>query len=324
MQNKLKTLIALTLILSSTAAFADVRAEEKTQVKFEGMLGRMINLFGGGDPVTQTVSVKGNRKAMMGKDRGQIIDLVEEKIYDIDIRRKSYTVTTFADLRKRMEEARQKAASQSPTASQDRAGTQPEVEVDFSLKESGQRKSINGFDAREVVMIVTVREKGKTLEDGGGMAMTSNTWLAPKVPGMNEIAEFDRRYAEALGLGTMLDAQQAAMLAGMYPMVADAMKRMQAENVNLDGTPVLTVVKVEAIPSAEQAKAAPAQPESRPTGLGGLGARIARRAAGGGGDNRATAGGRTAVMTMNHELVKAAPSVVDAELAVPAAFTLKQ
>jgi len=324
MQNKLKTLIALALILSSTAAFADVRAEDKTQVKFEGVLGRMINLFGGGDPVTQTVSVKGNRKAMMGKDRGQIIDLAEEKIYDVDIRRKSYTVTTFADLRKRMEEARQKAASQSPAASQERGGKQPEVEIDFSLKESGQRKAINGFDAREVVMTVTVREKGKTVEAAGGMAMTSNTWLAPKVPGMNEIADFDRRYAEKIGLGTLLDAQQAAMVAGMYPMVAEAMKRMQAENVNLDGTPVLTVVKVEAIASAEQAKAAAAQPESRPTGLGGLGARIARRAAGRGGDDTAAAGGRTAIMTVNHELVKAAPAVADAELAIPAGFTLKQ
>jgi hypothetical protein len=315
-------LFACSLILSSGVVFADVRAEEKSQVKFEGMLGRMINLFGGGDPVTQTVSVKGNRKATMSKDRGQIIDLAEEKIYDLDIRRKTYTVTTFADLRKRMEEARQKAASQSPSAKQD-AGKGPEVEIDFSLKESGQRKTINGFDAREVVMTVSVREKGKTLEQSGGMAMTSNTWLAPKVAGMSEIAEFDRRYAEKLASAVMLDAQTAAMAAGMYPMMADAMKRMQAENVNLDGTPVLTVVKMETVASAEQAKAAPAQQESRPTGLGGLGGALARRAMRRGDNDAAAAGGRSTVMTMQHELVKASPSVADVELAIPAGFSLK-
>ncbi len=311
---------AVAVILSSAPAYADVRAEEKSQVKFEGMLGRMINLFGGGDPVTQAVSVKGNRKATLGKDRGQIIDLTEEKIYELDLRRKTYTVTTFADLRKKMEEARQKAASQSPEKAE--AGKQPEFEVQFSIAESGQRRTINGFDAREVVMTVSVHEKGKTLEQGGGMVMTSNTWLAPKVAGMNEIAEFDRRYAEKLASAVLLDAQTAAMAAGMYPMIADAMKRMQAENVNLDGTPVLTVVKMETAPSAEQAKAAPKE-ESRPSGLGGLGGRLARRAIGGGDDKAAAPGGRTLVMTFQNELLKASPAVVDSELAVPADFKLR-
>jgi hypothetical protein len=308
-------------MLSSAPAYADVRAEEKSQVKFEGMLGRMINLFGGGDPVTQAVSVKGDRKATLGKDRGQIIDLAEEKIYELDLRRKTYTVTTFADLRKKMDEARQKAASQSPQKAD--AGAQPEFEVEFSIMESGQRRAINGFDAREVVMTVSVHEKGKPLEQGGGMVMTGNTWLAPKVAGMTEIAEFDRRYAEKLASAVLLDAQTAAMAAGMYPMMADAMKRMQAENVNLDGTPVLTVVKMEAVPSAEQAKAAPKQEESRPSGLGGLGGRLARRAIGGGDDKAAAPGGRTLVMTFQNELLKASPAVVDAELAVPADFKLR-
>ena len=189
--------------------------------------------------------------------------------------------------------------------------------------ESGQRRAINGFDAREVVMTVTVHEKGTALEQGGGMVMTGNTWLAPKVAGMSEIAEFDRRYAEKLASAVLLDAQTAAMAAGMYPMMADAMTRMQAENVNLDGTPVLTVVKMEAVPSAEQAKAAPKQEESRPSGLGGLGGRLARRAIGGGDDKAAAPGGRTLVMTFQNELLKASPAVVDSELAVPADFKLR-
>jgi hypothetical protein len=318
---KTALLVALAVLVSAPS-FADVRAEEKSTAKFEGMLGRMIGLFGGGDPTTQTISVKGNRKATMSKDRGQIVDLAEEKIYDLDLRRKQYTVTTFAELRKKMEEARQKMAQQSP---QKPDGNAAQADVQFSLKESGQRKTINGFDAREVVMTVTVQEKGKTLDQDGGMVMTANTWLATKVPGMNEIAEFDRRYAEKIG-GMMLgDAQAAAMAAGMYPMMADAVRKMQAENVSLNGTPVLTVVKMEAVPGAAQAKAAPPQQESRPRGLGGLGGALggglARRI--GGGDKPAAEGGRTLVMTMENELLKAAPSVVDAELAVPADFKLR-
>jgi hypothetical protein len=322
-------LLASAVILASAPAFGDVRTEGKTQVKFEGILGRMINMFGGGDPMTQTVSVKGNRKATLSKDNGQIIDLTEEKIYELDLKRKTYTVTTFAELRRKMEEARQKAASQAPPSPEKEkveSGKKPEFDVQFSLKESGQRKPVNGFDAREVVMTVSVTEKGKTLEQSGGMVMTSNTWLAAKVPGMNEIAEFDRRYAEKLASMVLLDAQTAAMAAGMYPMMADAMKKMQAENVNLDGTPVLTVVKMETVASAEQAKAAPAkQEESRPTGLGALGGRLARRVLdkGDNNNNAAATPGRALVMTIENELVKVTPSAVDAELAIPADFKLR-
>lgn len=316
---KIALLVALT-VMASAPAFADVRAEEKSTVKFEGMLGRMINMFGGGDPVTQTVSVKGDRKATMGKDRGQIVDLAEEKIYDLDLRRKQYTVTTLAELRKKMEEARQKMAQQSP---QKADGNAPQAEVEFSLKDTGQRRTINGFDAREVVMTVTVHEKGKTVEQAGGMVMTANTWLASKIDAMAEIAAFDRRYAEKMAGIMFGDGQAAAMAAGMYPMMADAMRKMQAENVNLDGTPVLTVVRMEAVPGAEQAKAAaqPQQEQSRPRGLGGLGGAIggglARRI--GGGDKPAAEGGRTLVMTMENELLKATPSV-GAELTIPADF----
>src|SRR5688572_25606492 len=46
-------------------AQADVRTDEKTQVKLEGMLGRMAGLFGGRaarEGVVSTVSVKRDRK----------------------------------------------------------------------------------------------------------------------------------------------------------------------------------------------------------------------------------------------------------------------
>ena len=45
-------------------------------------------------------------------------------------------------------------------------------------------------------MTVTVREKGKKLEESGGMVLTSNTWLAPKIAATNEVAAFDIRYAK--------------------------------------------------------------------------------------------------------------------------------
>ena len=41
-------IVALPLMtLAAPAAYAEVKTRDKTQVKFEGMLGRMFNLFGG-------------------------------------------------------------------------------------------------------------------------------------------------------------------------------------------------------------------------------------------------------------------------------------
>ncbi|MEQ1833315.1 MAG: hypothetical protein ABL977_09700, partial [Candidatus Eisenbacteria bacterium] len=100
--------LAFSLCLTSPA-FADVKSQDKTLVKFEGALGRVMNFFGGKaakEGVKTTVAVQGDRKATFGENDGTIVDLREEKVYDLDMKKKSYTVVTFAEMRRRMEEAR--------------------------------------------------------------------------------------------------------------------------------------------------------------------------------------------------------------------------
>jgi len=98
--------IALTLTLASIPVLhADGKTEEKSLVTFGGMLGRMMNLFGGKtakEGVISTVAVSGERKMNANDAHGQIIDLSEEKIYDLDIKKKTYTVTTFDEVRRKM------------------------------------------------------------------------------------------------------------------------------------------------------------------------------------------------------------------------------
>jgi hypothetical protein len=332
MSVRVPVVIILLMCVASVATHADVRSEEKSLVKFEGALGRVVNFFGGKaakEGLVSTVAVKGDRKFTSNGTTGQIVDLQEEKIYDLDLKNKTYTVTTFAELRKQMEEARRKAAEQASAEEEatpeekGKPAEKPEVEIDFDIKESGQKRAINGFDAREVIMTVVAREKGKTLEQSGGMVMTTNTWLTEKVAGLSEVAEFDRRYAEKLHGPTMLDAQQMAAAMAMYPMLQDAMTRLQKENVNLDGTAILTVMKVEAVKNPEQAAAAK-EPEPAPTSVGGLGGRLARRMMRKNKDEAdASTGGRATVMTMQHEVLKVTPAVGDADVALPEGFKQK-
>jgi hypothetical protein len=334
-------IVATVLLAASlaTVASADVRSEERSQVKLEGPLGRIMSLLGGKatrDGIVTTVSVKGDRKMTTTDRTAQLVDLKEEKVYEIDLASKTYRVVTFAELRRRAEEEMRRAADDlkkntATDAPAPATAERPQVDVEFSLQESGQNRIISGLDTHEVVATVAIHEKGKTIEQGG-LVLTSSAWLAPKVPGATDVAAFDRRFAEKLALPTMVDAQQLARAMAMYPMLADGMKRLQAENVKLDGTPMLTVVRIEAAGQPDQqtaaAKSEPAIPvATSKRGFGAaLGARLARKVLEKKDDGDAStpsAPGRATIMTIQHEVLKITPAVTDADVAIPAGFTLK-
>src|SRR5262245_25309686 len=214
--------VALSLVAAASPSQAEVKTREKSHVKLEGMLGRMAGMFGGKavkEGVVSSTAVKGNRKTTLNDLNGQIIDLAEEKVYDLDMQKKTYQVTTFEEIRRRMREAQEKAAKeaqkeQGKAEEQKPAGQQKEVEVDFDVKETGQKKSIAGYDAREVIMTITVREKGRTLEESGGLVVSSDMWLGPDVPAMKEVAEFQMKYARAIApeISEISAEQMAAIL----------------------------------------------------------------------------------------------------------------
>ena len=324
--------IVLLVLAASPAIRADVRSEEKARIEFAGMLGRMVNLFGGKgakEGIVSTVAVKGNRKATFNDTTGQIIDLGEEKVYELDMKKKTYKVATFAELRRRMEEAKAKA-EQSAQKEQARekaaepAPTENNVEIDFDVKDTGQKKVVKGFDAHQVVMTITVREKGKTLEENGGLVLTADEWLVPRIPAMKEVVDFDIRYAQKL-YGPMISgasAQDMAAAAALYPMMAPAIAKMRAEGVKMDGTPVMTVLTFDAVQSAEQAAAE--QKESKPSasgGLGGIAGGLMRRATQKkSADTDQNQKGRTRVMSSTTEILKVVTDVSAADVAVPAGF----
>jgi hypothetical protein len=337
-----RTIAALTLsgfVLSSYSLRADVRADEKAHVEFAGMLGRMVNMFGGKaarEGVASTVAVKGDRKATMNDTTGQIIDLAEEKVYDLDLKKKSYRVTTFAELRRRMEEARKKAEEDAKKEAGKEKEKEPaqadknakEMEVDFDVKNTGAKKTINGFDTHEAVMTITLREKGKTVEQSGGMIVTSDMWLAPKIAAMKEIADFDMRYAKQL-YGEMIagvSAEQMAAAMAMYPMMKQALGRMSAEGSKLEGTPIQTTTTMDAVKSpeqiAEESKASANEDKSSAQGgvgglLGGFAKKMAAKKMSGGEDASKP---RTTFMTATTEVLKVATDVAPADVAVPAGF----
>jgi hypothetical protein len=315
--------------LTAGPAMAEVKTREKSQVKIEGIIGRMMNMFGGKaarEGIIATTAVKGDRKATMNDSTGQIIDLAEEKIYDLDLKKKTYEVTTFAELRQRMQEAREKAKKdaerEQPKDEKPEKADQPqkEYEVDFDAKETGQKKSLAGYDTREVIMTITVREKGKTLEDAGGFVMTADSWLGPQIPALKELHDFNLRYLKQLqGPDAMgMSAEQMAMVVAMYPMLKQASDRLSKEGAKLQGTPLATTTTFEVVKSKEMM--AQQAESSNSGGGGGFGGMLARKLAKK--DNAAQP--RSTIFTVFGETQEVATAVAAADVTLPADFKEKK
>jgi hypothetical protein len=324
---------------------ADIRSDQRVKFQLGGMAGKLVNMFGGKgarDGVTTTVAVKGNRKATLSESTGQIVDLSEEKIYDLDMKKKTYKVTTFAELRAEIEKARRQAEQQArqmeeqtrqaePSAPAEKDPNQKEFEVDFDLRNTGATRVINGFSTKQTVMTITVREKGKTLNDAGGMVMTTDLWLATDVPSTDDIAAFDLRYAEKLygqSMMTGASAQDMAMALAMYPQIKPALDKAAREGTKVEGTAILSDMKMEAVPpgtadqTAEALPAPEAQPEQKKGRFGGLmgGLKKMADAAKQSENTSQKPAQRSIILTTSVEMLKLTPEVTAEVVAIPAGF----
>jgi hypothetical protein len=329
--------IVCAVMFGSSSLSADVRSDQRIKFQLGGMLGKMVNMFSKGarEGVTTTVAVKGNRKVMLnGDSSGQIIDLAEEKIYDLDLKKKQYKVTTFAELRRQMEEAKREAEKNAreaersePSRPAEKDPDQKEFEVDFDIKNTGEMRTINGFNTTKGVMTITVREKGKTLNDAGGMVMTTDMWMTPNAPSTKELMDFDRRYAEKV-YGTTVSgasAQDMAMAMAMYPQMKPALDRMAAEGSKMPpGTAILSEMRMEMVPPGtanQSAEALPAPEEPKKKGFGGMLGGLKKMAEQAERNQNSNAKPqRAVVMSTSVEMLKLTTDVDAASVAIPAGF----
>lgn len=314
--------VALVAALTAPVVQADVKTRERSTFELGGFLGGVVRLFGGRaarEGVESTIALKGNRKATTNDTSGQIVDLGEERIYTLDVRRREYRVKTFADLRAEFEKAKADAEKQAKSAKPeereqlDEAARQLEFDVD--VRETGERKAIAGHQAREVIVTMTGREKGRTLEQSGGLVMTATLWLAPRIAAIDDLAAFELKFVQAVyGQSFAADMQQMAGLMALYPAFSTMASRMQQEKSKLDGTALATTLLFEAVKSAEQLKSEQSNQDS--SGGGGIGGMLGRRMMG----NRGQPEPRSMLLRTTHEILSVDTSVTDADVAVPANF----
>lgn len=328
---------ASVLLLSSVVAVpilrADVKTSQRVTFKLAGVLGMIVNrMAGGADGITSTISLKGPRKFRASESTGEIIDLGEQKVYTLDMKKKEYTVKTFDELRAEFEKQRadaaKSAANEKPEEKAASAAdpNRKEYEYEISVKKTGQHKTIAGHDTAEIVVTLTGHEKGKKIEDAGGFVMTNDLWMAPKIAAFDEIVKFDMKYFQAIyGQELQMNMQQAAQVMAAAPAFSAFAKQMQAEsekNPELQGTALATTMTFDNVKSAAEMKDQQSNAGSSGGG-GGLGGMLGKKLLGGrGGDE--SKGPRSTVLTIGTETLTLEPTATDADVALPAGFKLKK
>lgn len=264
-------------MLAASCLWADFSFQQTTQMT-GGMLKSMAFLSKQlREPMRSTVSVKGDRMATISEFRGSIIDLAAETITEIDFQRKTYSVMTFAQMAAALEALQAKAQSRKG------GGAEMQMTIQPSVKETGQTRVINGVETREVMLTIEfVATNSDNNQTGTAMATASDMWLAPDVPGYDEVRSFHQRMAAKLnwtpGGNPMLGSSQNS---------GKAMAEMYKEMSKLKGIAVLQVTKMNlggAIPQGEQPSASSTPPPPPPDqqtqqdkpGIGGALGRLGR------------------------------------------------
>ncbi|HEY2472717.1 MAG TPA: hypothetical protein VGI45_33340 [Terracidiphilus sp.] len=250
MKAKWFPVLAAAALLPSLAN-ADVTYQETTKIT-GGSLKQMLKLAGAfssqarqadSDTVT-TVSLHGNRMVRSNPHQTEIIDLDQRTITFIDHDKHNYSIVTFQQMQQFMANAAA-SAKQQPTASNAPApaSNSAQMTVDAHVGSNGATRTIEGLEAKEALVTVTMIANSN---DGSnvkaGMAATSEMWLVPEIPGMDELRAFNQRMMHELAFDTAGN-QMSGMLT-TQPGGAEALAELKKEATKVQGFPVLQVTRV--------------------------------------------------------------------------------
>jgi hypothetical protein len=276
----IKSAVLGVLVAASASLHADFTYTETTQITGGSMLGlmKMAGAFSrqarqAGDPIVSTVAIKGNRMAHINPTSTQIIDLDAETITTIDPLKRQYTVVTFEQMKQQIQAAAAKMKEQQqknePASPQQPSTT--DIKFQIHVRNTGQAKDVSGLNTSESILTMNMDATDKSSGQTGSMAITNDMWLAPEIPGYDEVKEFYRKFA--LKMGTVFSSAINPAMLAQYQGASKGMAEMAEEMSKLKGTPVLQVMRMgmttdgQPLPAASEAPlpqqpAGPAMPSA--------------------------------------------------------------
>lgn len=238
------------ILLPASLLQADFSYEQTSKIT-GGVMAGMMKVAGvfsksAREPMRSTVAVKGDRMVTTSGQTASIIDLAGETITEINFQRKQYSVMTFAEMAQMMEEMARKMKSKDA----------PDASFKITVNETGQTRQINGMDTRQMIVKMVMEAKDAETGKTGGMVVTADMWLAPKVAGYDEVTGFYTRMAQKM---SWTPGGGMAAMAG--PEASKALSELYKEGSKLNGIPVVQNIRIggEGDPGTAEAGAAQQQ-----------------------------------------------------------------
>jgi hypothetical protein len=247
---------AIALCLASPKVLlADFQYQETTQITGGSVMGlmKMAGAFSSqarkaDQPVSSTVLVKGNRMARIRPESVEIIDLDRGTITQIDTIKRQYSTMTFDQMKQQLEQAQRDAQAKQTSAQQKTDSATPPSNVDMSfdvhVRNTGASRQISGVDTSEAILTMAMVAQDKTTQQKGGLSITNDMWMAPDIPGFDEVRGFNERLAKKMG--TVFSGTSAPGLSALLsqPGAAKGLENMAGEMQKLKGIPVLQVMRM--------------------------------------------------------------------------------
>jgi hypothetical protein len=290
--------------------------------------------------------------AHINPDRTEIIDLDAETITTIDTLKRQYTVVTFEQMKQQIAAAaaKMKAQQQKTETSAPQQPSTTDVKFQIHVRNTGQAKDVSGLNTQESILTMNMDATDKSSGQTGSLAITNDMWLAPEVPGYDEVKEFYRKFA--LKMGTVFSSAINPAMLAQYQGAGKGMAEMTEEMSKLKGTPVLQVMRMGTtmdgapLPAASEAPlppppAGPAMPSAgdvaKQSASSALSSKLGGFGLGGFGKKKAdpppadpapataaTQPTASVLMETNTQMGGFSRTVNDASFAVPAGFKLVQ
>ena len=215
--------LAYILILSLAAGLA-ARADFSYTTSRKPAAGQPANA---GDQMTKHY-LKGQKMKIDNGGTAIVMDFDGQTVTTINNNSKTYSVKKFSDLGEALK--------------------QSDVDLKVSVQKTGQTKNINGYNASEAVMTMDI-DSPQAQKAGMKMRMEMEMWISPDVPGSQELHAFYERNRGRF--------PWSALAGGGNPGMQKAMADVQRKLAEMNGVPVLQVIKMK--PGGDAAQAAQMQ-----------------------------------------------------------------
>ena len=252
-KNKSSAVLVTAVVILSGVSRADFKYTESSKMtggalmgamKFAGVFSKQARESNGAQISTR--AVKGNRLREEHPDGTvEVIDLDGRRFIKIDPKAKTYTILTFEQMKQQMLAAQERAKEQQ-AKEQEKQGDKPKANLKLTPKiessETGATRNILGLDTKEMkIRIEMLMETDDPKAQGQQISSVMNTdsWIAPSVPGYDELKQFYVKMAK------QMDWVPGAVLGGMANSnVQVSMTELKKNNAKINGIPLLQTVSM--------------------------------------------------------------------------------